>query len=244
MTSEFIQRFTNFSFHITISLTQYLCDLIVKNSESMSTNWKKWKMIEKSIKKIMHRMRDKFLRAYIDAKNANSSFSILIKTCQKIRSISMRKDSIFSTLFVLFDRIFALRNRDVIWLHNTFSRNDTIWHQVLVVTNSIRFFEAILIWFQLVSLIVYFTKLYIIVANSLEIHRCSRLTKDTSLKQTHCCNCTVRFFKAVLSRILFFFWLYNTFFRNCIVTFDRIYCFFFSRIYRSITKSRINELSC
>ena len=51
------------------------------------------------------------LRTYIDAKRAKSNFSDLTKTCQKIKSISMRKDQIFS---VLLDRISALQNRDVI----------------------------------------------------------------------------------------------------------------------------------
>ena len=154
MTFEFIQRFTNFLFYIAILLIQYLCDLTVKNSKNMSTKWKNWKMIEKSIKKIMHRIHDKFLRIYVDAKNTNSNFSILIK---------------------------ILRNRNVIWLHNTFFRNDIIWHQIFVVTNLIRFFETILIWFLFVSLIVYFTKLYIIVTNSLKIHRCNKFIKNTSL---------------------------------------------------------------
>ena len=129
----------------------------------------------------MHRIRDKFLRIYIDTKNANSNFSILIKICQKIKSINMRKNSIFSTLFVFFDRIFVLRNKNVIWLHNRFFRNNIIWYQIFVVTNSIRFFETILIWFLFVSLIVYFTKLYIIVTNSLKIHRCNKFIKNTSL---------------------------------------------------------------
>ena len=52
----------------------------------------------------------KLLRTYIDAKSANSSFSDLTKICQKIRSISMRKNQIFS---VFFDRVFALQNRVV-----------------------------------------------------------------------------------------------------------------------------------
>ena len=51
------------------------------------------------------------LRAYIDAKRAESSFSDLTKICQRIRSISMRKDQIFS---VLLDRVSALQDRDVI----------------------------------------------------------------------------------------------------------------------------------
>ena len=66
-------------------------------------------MIEKSIRKIVHRMRE----TCIDAKNAESNFSDLTKICQRIRSISMRKDSLFSTLFVLLDRTLALRDRDV-----------------------------------------------------------------------------------------------------------------------------------
>ena len=101
---------SNFSFRIAISLIQYLYDLIVRNSKNVSMKWKKRKMIEKSTKKIMHRMRDKFLRTYIDAMNANSNFSILIKICQRIKSINMRKDSIFS---IFFDRILVLRNRNV-----------------------------------------------------------------------------------------------------------------------------------
>ena len=69
----------------------------------------------------MHRMQ----RTCIDAKRAKSSFSDLIKICQRIRSISMRKDQISSILFdrvlvlldrvlVLLDRVSALQDRDVI----------------------------------------------------------------------------------------------------------------------------------
>ena len=55
------------------------------------------------------------LRTYIDARNANSSFSDLTKICQKIKSINMRKDQISSALIVfLLDRISALQDRDVI----------------------------------------------------------------------------------------------------------------------------------
>ena len=46
----------------------------------------------------------KFLRTYIDAKSANSNFSDLTKICQRIKSINMRKNQIFS---VFFDRVFA-----------------------------------------------------------------------------------------------------------------------------------------
>ena len=46
------------------------------------------------------------LRTYIDAKNAKSNFFDLIKFCQKIKSINMRKNQIFSILFVFFYRIF------------------------------------------------------------------------------------------------------------------------------------------
>ena len=72
----------------------------------MSMRCETLKMIEKSIKKMMHRMR----RTCIDAKNAKSNFSDLTKICQKIKSISMRKDQIFS---IFFYRIFALQNRIV-----------------------------------------------------------------------------------------------------------------------------------
>ena len=47
-----------------------------------------------------------------DAKRAESSFSDLTKTCQRIRSISMRKGQIFSTLFVLLDRVLALQGQE------------------------------------------------------------------------------------------------------------------------------------
>ena len=79
---------------------------------------------------------NRFLRAYIDAKNANSNFFDLTKICQKIKSISMRKNQIFS---ILFDRVSALQSRvcnDCIirfletilcdfksYLYNTFFRN-------------------------------------------------------------------------------------------------------------------------
>ena len=76
----------------------------------MSMQCEKLKMIEKSIKK-----------KCIDAMSAESSFFDMTKLCQKIKSISMRKNQIFSTLFVFFDRVFvffdrvfALQNRNVI----------------------------------------------------------------------------------------------------------------------------------
>ena len=65
----------------------------------------------------------KFLRTYIDAKSADSNFFDLTKICQRIRSINMRKDQIFSVffdrvlvfrIFVFFDRVFALQGRAVI----------------------------------------------------------------------------------------------------------------------------------
>ena len=186
----------------------------------------------------MYRMRDKLLRTYIDTKNAYSSFSILIKICQRIKSINMRKNSIFSTLFVFFDRTLALRNQDVIWLYNTFFRNRIIWRQVFVILNTffrsdidstfsvfsdciIRFFRNDIIWFQFLL-----TKLYIVVANSLKIRRCSKLTRNISLNQIHCCcNCTIRFLETILLHTFFLF-----------VTFDRSFCFFLFRIYRSISR--------
>ena len=72
------------------------------------------------------------LRTYIDAKNAKSNFFDLIKICQKIKSINMRKNQIFSIfdrIFVFFDRVFVLQNRIC---------NDCI----------IRFFETILCDFK------------------------------------------------------------------------------------------------
>ena len=71
----------------------------------MSTRCAKLKTIEKSIRK-----------TYIDAKNANSNFSDLIKFCQKIKSINMRKNQIFSIfdrVFVFLDRVSVLQNRNV-----------------------------------------------------------------------------------------------------------------------------------
>ena len=57
---------------------------------------------------------NRFLRTYIDATSAKSNFSDFIKLCQKIKSISMRKDQIFSVfdrVFVFLDRVSALQNR-------------------------------------------------------------------------------------------------------------------------------------
>ena len=108
--------FQNFQILFATSMIEYSCDLIVENLLNMSMQCQKLKIIEKSIKKVMHRMR----RACIDAKNAKSNFSDLIKICQKIKSINMRKNQIFSTLFVfldrifVFDRFFVLQNRNVI----------------------------------------------------------------------------------------------------------------------------------
>ena len=53
----------------------------------------------------------RLLRAYTDAKSADSSFSDLTKPCQRIRSISMRKGQISP---VLLDRVPALQGRGVI----------------------------------------------------------------------------------------------------------------------------------
>ena len=64
----------------------------------------KLEMAEKSIRKVVHRMRE----GCTDAKRAESSFSDLTKTCQRIRSITMRKGQIFS---VLLDRVSALQGR-------------------------------------------------------------------------------------------------------------------------------------
>ena len=155
--------------------------------------WERWEMIEKSIKKIVHRMRE----ACIDAKSADSSFSTLTKFCQRIRSISTRKDQISSALFVLLDRLLALQDRDVIWLHSTLLRSDTIWHQVLYVTDSTRSLETILIWLLdvLVTVKYALSKRYYLTSNrdvltvrffetvlfDMTSSRCSRLTKDTSL---------------------------------------------------------------
>ena len=119
----------------------------------MSMRCEKLKMIEKSIKKMMHRMR----RACIDAKNAKSNFFDLIKICQEIKSINMRKNQIFS---IFLDRVFALQNRNIIWLHNTFFRNDTMWLYNCICI--IRFFETIL--FEREHLDQYiFSKLYCLI---------------------------------------------------------------------------------
>ena len=61
----------------------------------------------------------RLLRAYTDAKSADSSFSDVTRTCQRIRSISMRKGQISPALFVLLDRVLALQGRGVIRLHST-----------------------------------------------------------------------------------------------------------------------------
>ena len=59
-------------------------------------------------------MRGRLLRAYTDAKSADSSFSILTKLCQRIRSIGMRKGQISSALLGVLDRTLALQGRGVI----------------------------------------------------------------------------------------------------------------------------------
>ena len=80
-------------------MNRFLCNLTVENSLDMSMQCQKLKMIEKSIRK-----------KCTNAKNAESSFSDLIKICQKIKSINMRKDQIFS---IFLDRILVLQDRDV-----------------------------------------------------------------------------------------------------------------------------------
>ena len=68
----------------------------------MSIRCEKLKIIEKLIKKNNASNANKFLRTYIDAKNANSNFFDLIKICQKIKSINMRKNQIFSIFLIEF----------------------------------------------------------------------------------------------------------------------------------------------
>ena len=46
-----------------------------------------------------------------DVKSADSGFSVLTKSCQRIRSISMRKGQISPALLVLLDRVLALQGR-------------------------------------------------------------------------------------------------------------------------------------
>ena len=104
----------------------------------MSIRCEKLKMIEKSIQK-----------KCIDAKNANSNFSDLIKICQKIKSISMRKNQIFSTLFVFLNRISALQNRKC---------NNCI----------IRFLETILCDFIVVFVQYAFSKRYYLISSNFE----------------------------------------------------------------------------
>ena len=88
-------------------------------------------------------------RTYIDAKNANSSFSIMTKLCWKIRSINMIKRSIFLAK-IRFDEYMFLSwfiTCFFFWSINTFFRRRVICRQIIV-------------------------------ANSLKIHRCSRFTKE------------------------------------------------------------------
>ena len=68
-------------------------------------------MIEKSIRKIMNRMRDMHCEHTSMQKVQNRAFLIWLKSVREIRSISMRKDQIFSALFVFFDRVSALQDR-------------------------------------------------------------------------------------------------------------------------------------
>ena len=82
-------------------------------------------------------------------KKCKIEFFDLIKICQKNKSINIRKNQIFSTLFVFFDRVSVLQNRfcfakskcnDCIirffetiscdfksYLYNTFFRNYIVW---------------------------------------------------------------------------------------------------------------------
>ena len=92
---------------------QFDCKNFIKYVDTMSKAENDRKIDEKNNASSASR----FLRAYIDAKSANSNFSDLTKICQKIRSISRRKNQIFSILLVrilvLLDRVSALQNRNV-----------------------------------------------------------------------------------------------------------------------------------
>ena len=66
-------------------------------------------LADNSIRKGLHRMRGRLLRAYTNPKSADSSFSILTKLCQKIRPMGMRKGQKSSALLGVLDRALALQ---------------------------------------------------------------------------------------------------------------------------------------
>ena len=90
-------------------------------------------------------------RTYIDAKNANSSFSILTKFCRRIRSIIMMKQSISSAWI----RSFWLINDFFSWFDDFFDLTNTC--------------------FFLINKHVFSKSCY------LSSSHCSKLTKNTSL---------------------------------------------------------------
>ena len=130
------------------------------------------------------------------------------------------------------------------WLYNTLFRSCTIWLRVLYCCTLsrtldciVRFFEAVLSDSESCTAV-----------RSLEaVHHCSRLTKGTSLKQTHCCcNCIIRFFEAVLSHLFLIteqyafskLYCYASVLLLLIVQYalSKLYChvwFFFLRLYAS-----------
>ena len=160
-----------------------------------------------------------FLRTYSDAKSANSSFLILNKFCRRIKSINMTKQPM-SSAKIRFS-----------WLIDCFSDLTNMCFFSWFIT---RFFS----W----SINTFFRNRAIcrqvIVADSLEIHHCNRLT----VRYDHCsklikeyshmlywCDFLICFFESYCFRLL------NLFF--CVVS---TFWFFLFRFWFFLTWSREN----
>ena len=154
-------------------MIRYLCDLIVESSWDMSMMWDKEKMIEKSIRKIVYRMRDMHCEHTSMRRVQNRAFLIWLSSvrernrlvCEKIKylqhwlfffliefllsswsSFCSARSRCNDCIVRSPEAILCDFNEYVMTSYSTLSRSCTIWHQVLVVTDSIRFFEAILMW--------------------------------------------------------------------------------------------------
>ena len=155
------------SFHMAISLIFCLYNLIVTDSDDVSIEWERREMIERSIRSASNARR--ILRAYIDAESANSSFSILIKLYRRIKSINMMKRSISSARMIL-DQTSFLTDFLFFFLTSYLS---------FFLLNKINYLSFFLIDKHASSKLAICRQ--VIVADSLEVRRCSRLTRDTSL---------------------------------------------------------------
>ena len=94
--------FQNSQILFATSMIEYLCDLTVKNSLDMSMQCQKLKMIEKSIRKIMHRMRANFCEHTSMQRVQIRTFLIWLKSVRESSRLVCEKIKYFQFFLIEF----------------------------------------------------------------------------------------------------------------------------------------------